>query len=126
MWEAGGKPEIILIATGSEVQLALSVAKQLQIKGIAARVVSMPCWSLFDSQPTEYRESVLPSDIQKRISIEAGTTLGWEHYVGLPGIALGVNHFGVSAPGEQVYREFGLTPEMVLETSLKLLMGGRG
>ena len=126
LWESAGKPEIILIASGSEVQLALSVGKQLQIKGIAARVVSMPCWSLFDSQTTEYRESVLPSEIQKRVSVEAGTTLGWEHYVGLPGIALGVNRFGISAPGEQVYSEFGLTAEKVLETSLKLLMGGRG
>jgi transketolase len=114
-----------LIATGSEVQLALSTGKELQTRGISARVVSMPCWSLFDAQPAEYRESVLPGDVQKRISVEAGTTLGWEHYVGLQGISMGVSHFGISAPGEQVYREFGLTPQKTLETALKLLMGGR-
>jgi len=98
----------------------------LQTRGISVRVVSLPCWSIFDAQPAYYRESVLPAEVPLRISVEAGTTLGWEHYTGLQGLSLGVNHFGLSAPGEQVYREFGLTPEKIVETALKLLMGGRG
>jgi transketolase len=126
LWESNTEPEIILIGTGSEIQLALYAGKQLQVKGISARVVSMPCWSIFDAQQPEYRESVLPSNVQMRISVEAGTTLGWEHYVGLSGLSLGVDRFGISAPGKEVFRELGLTPEKTLETALKLLMGGRG
>ncbi len=126
LWEWGDKPQIILIATGSEVPLALSAGMQLSFRGIAVRVVSMPCWSLFDAQNLQYRESVLPSDVPTRVSIEAGTSLGWEHYIGTQGVSLGVNRFGLSAPGEQIYRELGLTGERIVETALKLMKGDRG
>jgi transketolase len=113
-------PDIILIATGSEVQLALEAREKLKDQGVGARVVSLPCWNLFDQQPNEYKEAVLPPEVPM-LAIEAGTSLGWRPYVG-PGIAtIGVDRFGASAPGETVMREYGFTVEHVVEQALAIV-----
>jgi transketolase len=119
--EAAAPPDIILIGTGSEVHIALEAGELLQEKSIAARVVSLPSWELFDAQPVEYRNAVLPPDIRARISIEAGTPLGWERYVGLDGIAIGLSRFGASAPGKVIYEKLGLTAQHMVDEALKLL-----
>jgi len=121
LWEAETLPDIILISTGSEVHIALEAGKMLQKSGIAARVVSLPSWELFDAQMEEYRNHVLPPGIGARISIEAGTPLGWERYVGLDGVAIGLNRFGVSAPGRVIYEQFGLTAQRIVDEALRLL-----
>jgi transketolase len=100
--------EVVLIATGSEVQLAVEVAERLEAEGVGADVVSMPCWSLFDAQESAWREDVLPAGVFK-VSIEAGVTLGWERYVGPHGLAIGLDRFGASAPAEDLFRRFGFT-----------------
>jgi transketolase len=119
--ESTGQPEVILIATGSEVSLALQAARVLGDKGVAVRVVSLPCWELFDSQPETYRNEVLPPDVTARVSLEASATLGWERYVGLEGTAIGINRFGASAPGEIIYEELGLTAQSMVSSALRLL-----
>ena len=123
LWEARAHPEVILIATGSEVHIALEAAALLDEKDISARVVSLPSWELFDAQPAEYREQVLPANVRARVSIEAGSTIGWERYVGLDGKAIGLSSFGASAPISVLYREFGLTPQHVVEEAELLLTG---
>jgi transketolase len=114
-------PELILIASGSEVSLALEAHARLTREAIRCRVVSMPCWELFDAQPRSYRDTVLPPAVRARISIEAAAPFGWERYVGLEGTTIGVSRFGASAPGPVVMREFGFTPEHVVETAKALL-----
>jgi transketolase len=109
----GGKPQAIVIATGSEVQLALKAREALARDKIRVRVVSMPSWELFDAQPPEYRDSVLPPEIAARVSVEAGSTLGWERYVGRDGAMIGMYSFGASAPADDVYKHFGITVEAV-------------
>jgi transketolase len=121
LWEGGKKPDVILIGTGSEVHIALQAGKILQAKGIAARVVSMASWELFDAQPGSYRDEVLPPGIIKRVSIEAAAITGWEHYVGLDGVAMGISRFGESAPGEVIYQKLGLTAENMAEKAMQLL-----
>jgi transketolase len=122
--EAGAfPPEIILIATGSEVPLALEAHARLAGEGIRSRVVSMPCWELFEAQPQSYRDSVLPPSVGARVGIEAAAPFGWERYVGSEGVVIGVTGFGASAPGPIVMREFGFTPEHVVETAKALLNG---
>jgi len=116
-------PEVILIATGSEVALALDAHTRLTGDGIFSRVVSMPCWELFDAQPQSYRDTVLPPGVRARVSIEAAAPFGWERYVGPEGAIISVNGFGASAPGPVVMREFGFTPEHVVETARALLKG---
>ncbi len=116
-----GTPQVILIATGSEVSLALAAQERLAAEGIRTRVVSLPSWELFDAQDAEYRDSVLPPAVTARISIEAGVTQGWERYVGCAGRALGLSRFGASAPYETLYREFGLTAEAVAAAAKDLL-----
>jgi len=125
LWEAATPPAVIIIGTGSEVHIALEVGKLLQDKGVAARVVSLPSWELFDAQPAEYHNMVLPPNIRARISIEAAMPLGWERYVGLDGIAIGLSRFGVSAPGKVIYDKLGLTAQRVVDEALGLLQGGR-
>jgi transketolase len=115
----GGDPDLVLIATGSEVSLAVDAKKILQDKGVRVRVVSMPCWELFDAQPQSYKGDVLPPSIAARMSIEAGATLGWAKYVGDRGFAFGIDHFGTSAPGADVARSFGFTPENVANVALE-------
>ena len=121
LWESGSDLDVILIATGSEVHLALEAGRALAEAGIGARVVSLPSWEVFDEQSREYRESVLPQSVRARVSIEAGVTQGWERYIGDGGVALGVDSFGASAPYERVYREFGLTSEAILEAARSLI-----
>jgi transketolase len=117
-------PEVILIATGSEVSIAFDAWRTLRAEGVRARLVSLPCWELFEAQDREYRDSVLPPAVSARVSIEAGVTLGWERYVGLAGTAIGVDRFGTSAPYQRIYQEFGLTAEAVAAAARQLL--GRG
>ncbi len=116
----GGKPQTILIATGSEVAVALGAQKILQGKGVAARVVSMPSWELFESQPQAYRDAVLPPAVTARLAVEAGSPLGWFKYVGLGGDVVGMTRFGASAPAKVLFEQFGFTPENVAARALKL------
>ena len=109
-----GEPEVILIATGSEVALAVSAHEDLAADGVRSRVVSLPSWHLFDRQPQEYKDAVLPPHIGARVSIEEAATLGWERYVGLAGRMVGMHTFGSSAPLKDVTRKFGFTPEGVV------------
>jgi len=125
LWEAAKQPAVILMATGSEVHIALEASKLLQEKGIAARVVSLPSWELFDEQPAEYRHSVLPPEIGVRVSIEAGVKLGWERYVGPDGVAIGLSRFGASAPWQVIYEKLGLTARHMADEALRLLQGGK-
>jgi transketolase len=119
--DSEGTPDIILIATGSEVSLAVDSAKLLTAKGLKTRVVSLPCWSLFEAQSPAYRDSVLPPDVKARVSIEAGATIGWSHYIGDRGIAIGLDHFGTSAPASAIAKEYGFTPEHVADVAAGLL-----
>ena len=115
-----GQPDIVLIATGSEVALALDAANALQEQGVAARVVSMPSWELFDAQDEAYRASVLPAGVPK-LAIEAGSTLAWGRYVGTEGDVIGIDHYGASAPGKVVFEQFGFTVDNVVAKALALL-----
>jgi transketolase len=112
---AGGKPQAIIIATGSEVPLAIQAQQKLSRDGVRVRVVSMPSWELFDVQSQSYRDSVLPPNVSARVSIEAGSTVGWERYVGRSGAMIGMHSFGASAPANDVYKHFGITAEAVEE-----------
>jgi len=115
------KPKIILIATGSEVGLAMEAREKLQKAGTPTRVVSMPCWEFFDAQSAKYRESVLPSNVKARLAIEAGVSLGWAKYTGDKGDTLTVDKFGASAPAEDVFRDYGFTVENVIKKAKRLL-----
>jgi transketolase len=117
----GGPPQAIIIATGSEVHVAMSGRDLLQREGIRTRVVSMPCWELFAAQRPEYRESVLPKSVAARVSIEAGATFGWCRWIGDAGVAIGIDRFGASAPGEVALRNFGFTPEHVADVVRSLI-----
>jgi transketolase len=121
----GNTADLILIATGSELYLALAAREKLAVQHIRVRVVSLPSWELFDEQPRKYRDAVLPPDVGKRLAIEAGSTQGWHRYVGIHGDIIGVDHFGASAPGEVVMREYGFTVENICERALRLLEEGR-
>ena len=112
--DCDGEPQVLLIATGSEVSLAVAAQALLADKGVAARVVSMPCWSLFDAQDATYRESVLPNSVTRRLAIEAGSPMGWHKYVGGQGDILGIDGFGASAPMADLAEHYGFTPENVL------------
>ena len=113
----GGQPGVILLATGSEVHLALAAREELQAGGIAARVVSLPCWELFDRQPQAYREQVLPPSVKARVAIEQASTLGWDRYVGDGGAIIGMHTFGASAPLKQLAAKFGFTPDQVVQVA---------
>ncbi|MGH2962332.1 MAG: transketolase [Solirubrobacterales bacterium] len=119
-----GEPEVILVATGSEVALATGAHEELIAEGVRARVVSLPSWYLFDQQPEEYRESVLPPSITARVSIEEASTLGWDRYVGPEGATIGMHTFGSSAPLKDVQTKFGFTPQKVAERAREVLKGG--
>jgi transketolase len=116
-----GDPAAILMATGSEVHIALKAQELLAAQGIGARVVSMPSWELFEAQPVEYRHSVLPPEIKARVSMETGPTLGWERYVGDQGIAIGINRYGASAPYQEIYHNLGLTAEAMAVAAEQLV-----
>ncbi|HUK27408.1 MAG TPA: transketolase [Candidatus Acidoferrales bacterium] len=122
LWETEKKSaDIILIGTGSEVQVALEAGKKLASEGTSVRVVSMPSWELFDSQPADYKESILPRTARLRVSVEAAAKVGWEHYVGLDGKIIGLDHFGASAPGEVLFEKFHITSEHVVTVAKELL-----
>jgi len=119
--EDGTTADVIIIATGSEVAVALEARELLAGENVAAQVVSMPSWEIFDAQDEEYRNSVLPPEVEARVAVEAGITLGWERYVGTRGASVGIDRFGASAPGETVLTNLGITPENVVNKTLGLL-----
>lgn len=112
--EPSAAPRAIVIATGSEVSIAVDAAKQLDADGIPTRVVSLPSWELFAAQDKSWQDRVLPPSITARVSIEAGSTFGWERFVGCSGRMIGIDHFGASAPGDRLFKEFGFTAERVV------------
>jgi transketolase len=117
----GGAPQAVLLATGSEVAVALAAQEKLLAAGVRARVVSMPCWEVFAEQPVEYRESVIPPAVTARVSIEAGTTLGWHRWVGERGVAIGLDRFGASGPGGVLVKQFGFTADNVVRAVTNLV-----
>jgi transketolase len=119
-----GSPEIILIATGSEVSLIIDAHETLLTQGISSRVVSMPSWDIFEHQPQSYRDSVLPPKVTARIAVEQASTLGWDRYVGSAGVVIGMKTFGGSAPLKELQKKFGFQPERVVAAAKELL--GRG
>jgi transketolase len=118
---ADGDPQAILLASGSEVHLALAARAQLAAEGIRARVVSMPSWELFAEQDAAYREAVLPPAVRARVAIEAAVPLGWERWVGERGRVLGLSRFGASAPGEVVMEQLGFTASAVVQLVKEVL-----
>jgi transketolase len=120
---AGAKttPQLVIIATGSEISLALEAREQLQREGTPTRVVSMPCWELFEEQDAEYREEILPPSINARLSIEAGARMGWDRYVGARGDCVSIDRFGASAPGEVALKNLGFNVGNVVARAKALL-----
>jgi transketolase len=125
LWQSNdGTPDIVLIGTGSETHIALEAGRIIaEHDAVSVRVVSLPSWELFDKQSQKYRESVLPPGVSARVAVEAGIRLGWERHVGPHGVVIGLDGYGVSAPWPVLYREFGITPENVAATALRLLQG---
>ncbi len=123
LWESapGKDPELILIATGSEVHVALEAGKEMATNGVQVRVVAMPSWELFDRQPREYRDRVLPPAVRARVAVEAAIRLGWEHYVGLDGEIVGLSSFGASAPGAVLLKDLGIVPAAVAAAGWRVL-----
>jgi transketolase len=119
--DSHGTPDVILIGTGSEVQLALGAQTTLLEQGMKSRVVALPSWDIFARQPAEYRESVLPSSIRARVAIEAGSSLGWERFVGLDGKTITIDRFGASAPDAIVFEKLGFTVDNVVKTALEVV-----
>jgi transketolase len=117
----GGNPELILIASGSEVSLAVEAYERLLKDGIRARVVSMPSWDIFEHQTQEYRDSVLPPNVKARIAIEQASTFGWERYVGERGRVIGMQTFGASAPLKELQKKFGFEPSQIVIAAEELL-----
>jgi transketolase len=117
----GGKPDVILMATGTELQWVVAAYEKLKAEGIKARVVSIPCWELFDQQDSAYKESVLPSNVTARVSVEMAATFGWEHYIGAKGKAIGMHTFGASAPLKDLLKKFGFDTEHVVSAAKELL-----
>jgi len=118
---SGNKPDVILIGTGSELEIAAKAGEELRKEGKSVRVVSLVSWELFDEQSEEYKESVLPGAVSARVSIEAGSTFGWEKIVGPKGKAIGIDRFGASAPAGKIYKEFGITKEAVIAAAKELI-----
>jgi len=121
----GGTPDVILMASGTEVYLCVDAYEKLKAEGIKARVVSMPSWEVFEKQDAAYKETVLPSNVTARLSVELGTTLGWERYVGPKGQMLGMHRFGASAPWKDLQKKFGFTPDAVLAAARKLIAAAK-
>ncbi len=122
----GGDPEVILIATGSEVALAVAAHEELSAEGIRSRVVSLPCWELFDRQDAAYRDQVLPPQVTARVSVEEASTIGWDHYVGPGGARIGMHTFGSSAPLKDLQTKFGFTPDRIAEAAREVLKRAKG
>jgi transketolase len=122
--DTDGTPDLILIATGSELQLATGAADKLGAEGIGARVVSLPCWELFDLQDDAYREQVLPSNVRRRVTVEVGASLGWERYAGDEGAIIGLDHFGASAPAATIFEHLGFTVDRVADVARRVVRDG--
>jgi len=121
----GGEPEVILIGTGSEVQLCVAVHEQLRSEGVRSRVVSMPSWELFEQQDEQYCERVLPRAVLARVAVEQGSVLGWDRYAGSSGAIIGMHSFGASAPVKDVLKKFGFTPDKVLQAAKEQIARNR-
>jgi transketolase len=121
---SSGEPQLILIGTGSELQLCATAAEALEADGIPTRVVSLPCWERFDAQDQAYRDRVLPPGVKKRVSVEAGVSLGWERWVGDQGAIIGIDHFGASAPAGTIFKEFGFTTDRVADVGRRVVREG--
>jgi len=117
----GGNPELILLASGSEVSLVVEAYERLLKEGIRARVVSMPSWDIFEHQTQEYRDSVLPPNVKVRVAVEQASTFGWERYVGEKGRVIGMHTFGASAPLKELQKKFGFEPDQVVAVAKELL-----
>jgi len=115
------KPEVILIASGSEVILAVQAHEKLLTEGIRSRVVSMPSWDIFEHQSREYQDSVLPPEVEARVAVEQASTFGWERYVGTKGRVIGMHTFGASAPLKELQKKFGFEPDQVVAVAKELL-----
>ena len=115
------QPQVLLIGTGSELSLCVEAHRELTSAGIAARVVSLPCWELFEEQDTAYRESVLPDSVTARVAVEAGIRQGWDRYLGGKGLFVGMNSFGASGKAEELYAHFGITTQAVVDAAQKAL-----
>jgi transketolase len=120
-----GKPDVILIASGSEVSLAAQAHEKLLAEGIASRVVSMPSWDIFEHQTREYQDSVLPPKVTARVAVEQASTFGWERYVGGKGRVIGMHTFGASAPLKELQKKFGFEPDQVVAAAKELLQEQR-
>lgn len=120
-----GKPQVLLLATGSEVSLCVNAYEQLKAEGIPARFVSMPSWELFEQEPREYRERVIPPGVTTRVSVEQASTMGWERYIGTSGQSIGMKTFGASAPLKELQKKFGFTPEHLMAAVKEQLGKGR-
>jgi transketolase len=120
----GAAADLIFIATGSELQLAFAASERLEADGIRARVVSMPCWETFELQDRAYRDTVLPPDVRKRVSVEIGVSLGWERWVGDEGAIIGLDHFGASAPAGTIFEKFGFTADRVTDIGRRVVRDG--
>ncbi|MDX1995018.1 MAG: transketolase [bacterium] len=116
-----GTPQVILLSSGSEVHIAYEAYQKLIQDGVRVRLVSLPCWELFEEQDDTYKESVIPRHVNRRVSIEAGVTLGWQKFVGFDGVAIGIDKFGASAPYERIYEEYGLTAQHIIDTVMRLV-----
>jgi transketolase len=123
--DSDGAPDVILMGTGSELQLCVAAHEQLKSEGIKTRVVSMPCWELFERQPEEYRESVLPHAVRARVAVEAGTSIGWRRYVGLDGRIIARREFGASAPLKELLKQFGFTTDKVVGAARETIESAR-
>jgi len=121
LWESAASPDLILIGTGAEVGLTLDAGRKLAADGTNVRVVSMPCWELFEQQPSAYRDEVLPPDVRARLSVEPGVELGWSKWVGDHGDSVSIEHFGASAPGSTVLEQFGYNLDNVVARASALL-----
>jgi len=121
----GGKPDAILIGTGSEVSLCLQAAERLGSEGVKVRVVSMPSWEIFEEQDAAYKESVLPTAVKARVSVEMGSKVGWDRYVGTRGRRVGMHSFGASAPLKDVLRHFGFTADVVIAEARQAISDAR-
>jgi transketolase len=118
-----GKPDVLLLATGSEVALCIAAYEALKVEGVRARVISMPSWELFEEQSQAYRESVIPPEVTARVAVEAASTLGWEHYAGNAGAIIGMHTFGASAPLKDLQRTFGFEPAHVVRAAREQIAG---
>jgi transketolase len=121
--DAPGKPDVILMGTGSEVSLCVEAYEKLKAEGIKARVVSMPSWEIFEHQDAAYKENVFPSAVTARVSVEMASTFGWERYVGLKGRKIGMHRFGASAPLKDLLKFFGFTVDAVVAEARKAIAG---